>query len=506
MENKKETGNNEKKIMRAGFIPAAAVFAAVLIGLSQGKGSEDVDAMQSQEVIQASALKEYLSDPQTVSDGADSGKNTGKSAASSKKGKESAKKTSKIKTGTVKTPTARSNAPAAQGGAASAPSHVSVPENGYRDGVYEGSGKGFGGTIRVRVTVSGGKITGIDILEASGETPSYFAAAKGVISQMLASGTPNADAVSGATFSSNGIIQAVQNALAGAGMQTPQVTAVPTPQPTSVPEKEDESGKTEGNNQETSSKYKDGTYKGEGTGFNGPVILTGKIKNGKLQSLKADHIDTPSFFERAWTDLKDKILNAQSTEGIDTVSGATYSSRGILDAAAQIFAQAKDENGTKPTPKPTSIPQKTPTPTPQKTPTPIPEETPAPEGTPTPTPEIEGSEDMEITPMPDQEETQTPDPTPTPEPAGKYRDGTYTGSGWGFSGKVQVTVTISGGQIVSLVPSHSDTEDYFRDAWKKISSQILAVQGADGIDTVSGATYSSEGILSAVQAALSQAL
>lgn len=93
----------------------------------------------------------------------------------------------------------------------------------------------------MRVTISGGKIAAIDILEASGETASYFASAQGVISRMIAGNTPNVDAVSGATYSSNGIIQAVQNALSQAAADgnsqqvtpTPAATALPTP--TSAP-------------------------------------------------------------------------------------------------------------------------------------------------------------------------------------------------------------------------------------------------------------------------------
>lgn len=93
----------------------------------------------------------------------------------------------------------------------------------------------------MRVTISGGKIAAIDILEASGETASYFASAQGVISRMIAGNTPNVDAVSGATYSSNGIIQAVQNALFQAAADgnsqqvtpTPAATALPTP--TSAP-------------------------------------------------------------------------------------------------------------------------------------------------------------------------------------------------------------------------------------------------------------------------------
>ena len=116
--------------------------------------------------------------------------------------------------------------------------------------------------------------------------------------------------------------------------------------------------------------------------------------------------------------------------------------------------------------------------------TPTPEATPTPKATPTP------------------EET----PEPTPEPTGPYIDGTYTGSSYGYSGRVNVTVTIQGGQIASIEQSNSDSPEYFDYAWETIYPQIMGNQSADGIDAASGATYSSEGILGAIQKALAQAL
>ena len=94
-----------------------------------------------------------------------------------------------------------------------------------------------------------------------------------------------------------------------------------------------------------------------------------------------------------------------------------------------------------------------------------------------------------------------------PEPEGRYIDGTYTGSGEGNygPGSVTVTVTVAGGQIASASYSTEDDEDYFIDAWNGIYGQILNNQSADGVDTVSGATYSSNGILQAFRNALSQA-
>lgn len=233
--------------------------------------------------------------------------------------------------------------------------------------------------------------------------------------------------------------------------------------------------------------YVDGTYTGSGTGFGGTITLTAKIKKGVIKSLEVEHTDTPMFFNKAWDVLENEIIQNQSVDGIDTVSGATYSSKGIINAMKDILKQA-EKGSTKVTPTPT--PEITATPTPEATPTPTPEETPTPEVTPTP----------EETPAP----TPTPEetPEPTPEPTGPYVDGTYTGSSYGYSGRVNVTVTIQGGQIASIEQSNSDSPEFFDAAWGSIYPQIMANQSADGVDTVSGATFSSEGILGAVQKAL----
>ena len=85
------------------------------------------------------------------------------------------------------------------------------------------------------------------------------------------------------------------------------------------------------------------------------------------------------FFKKAWDILENEIIQNQSVDGIDTVSGATYSSKGIINAMKDILKQA-EKGTTKVTPTPT--PEVTVTPTPEATPTP--EETPTPEATPTP--------------------------------------------------------------------------------------------------------------------------
>lgn len=99
-----------------------------------------------------------------------------------------------------------------------------------------------------------------------------------------------------------------------------------------------------------------------------------------------------------------------------------------------------------------------------------------------------------------------------PEVAGarktsRYIDGTYHGTGMGNNGKISVDVTISDGEIKEIrITDFPDDADYFdvdSDGASMIQ-KMLESQGTD-VDTVSGATYSSEGIIDAVNAALSEA-
>lgn len=91
----------------------------------------------------------------------------------------------------------------------------SESESRYKDGVYKGEANGFGGAVKVEVVIEYGKINKITILDASKEDPAYVTMAQEVIEDMLSSQTAEVDAVSGATFTSTGIINAVANALEG---------------------------------------------------------------------------------------------------------------------------------------------------------------------------------------------------------------------------------------------------------------------------------------------------
>ena len=185
------------------LIPAAAVFAAVCVTCYQAdKSPVETTSVSNNNIMSTDEIKELISQGTAGKDfdSEDSSETNGTSIS------KTSKKTSKIKTGTKKNSSTGSsaNGGTAGGGAGSTVTPTTeVPAGGYADGTYTGSGTGFGGTITVQVTVTDHKIAAINIVDASNETASYFANAQGVISKILASQSPNVDAVSGATYSSN---------------------------------------------------------------------------------------------------------------------------------------------------------------------------------------------------------------------------------------------------------------------------------------------------------------
>lgn len=453
--------------------PAAVVIAAVAAaGAQAGSSGKEVTA-ETREVVKSQDLESLLKTAYSYEAADDEAKEesllkAGKNTSSSSKQKTSkiSKKKSGIKKGSSKTLPVKTAASSGVGQGSTTTPTTEVPEGGYKDGTYQGSGTGFGGMITVQVTVSGGKITAVDILSASGETGSYFASAQGVVSKVLSSQSPNVDAVSGATYSSNGIIQAVQNALSQAGNSD---SATPTPTPTPKPAKKPK--------KDTSVSYKDGVYEGQAEGFDGTVTVKVTIKNGKIKKISNTNTDTPEFFNKAWKTIKSNVISRQSTSEIDTVSGATFSSNGILGALSQALSKA-DQSGTTDSKEEDITP--TPTTVPDETVTPIPTEIPQP--------------------------TKTPDNPSDEQPVvNLLKDGTYTGSAMGYSGQVNITLTIKDGKITEVTNTNSDTRSFFNKAWRSIQPKILEKQSTEGIDTVSGATFSSMGILDASKIALEQA-
>ena len=85
------------------------------------------------------------------------------------------------------------------------------------DGVYEGKAYGYDGAVKATVTIKDGKITDISCSSAESDLWYFDKCKDKVVSEILEAQNTNVDAVSGATYSSNGIKKAVLDALKQAG-------------------------------------------------------------------------------------------------------------------------------------------------------------------------------------------------------------------------------------------------------------------------------------------------
>ena len=409
--------------------------------------------------------------------------------------------------------TESNNATAANAGNAggSAPSVSKVSESGtWKDGTYTGSGKGFGGTISVKVTVKDGKISAIDVTSASGETASYFSKAKGIIPKMISGQTTNVDAASGATYSSNGIITAVRNALSKA--ETGKSSTKKKNKKNKKNKKKNSGSDSNNNNNITAPAegYEDGTYTGSaacsGEQFKEySVTANVTIKNGKISAVElsstAKGTNLKQFMSRdEIKNLPSLIVSKNGTSGVDAVSGATYSSHAIFNAVNDALSKAKKNSSSTEKKEETTTEKKEETTTEKK------------EETTTEKKEETTTEKKEETTTEKKEET-----TENPDEGKNYKNGTY---------KVSITcepdededfdpytiymdITIKKDKITEIsnitANTNSTNKAYTNDAKKGMVSKIVANGNADGVNTVSGATCSSKAIKDACQKAFNAA-
>lgn len=382
-------------------------------------------------------------------------------------------------------------------------------QDSYTDGMYTGSAQGFGGTITVQVTVTGGKIADVIILSAPGETSSYLVQAQAVINRIISAGSPNVDVVSGATFSSNGILNAVKRALASAGGtstdlyitelapvvqdSTPIMLTPVIMDPSSI------TGKP-------SNSLKDGTYTGSANGFGGPVTVRVSIVEGKIAGISviAASGETGSFFSRAQAVIP-QILTAQSPD-VDSVSGATYSSNGIKNAVRNAISQAvvnsdetitnPDQNDSASTKPETDLKPDIGDQAISGT------DKPAGPGTES-DPPIADSEEEESVIYPDLWKKELSEIVEKPEK--EWKDGSFRGIGEGFGGDIELEITVLEGKIIRIevIEARKETPAFFNKA-KALLGDILEKQTSQ-VDVISGATFSSEGIIEALEEALKAA-
>ena len=184
----------------------------------------------------------------------------------------------------------------------------------FTPGEYEASSQGFGGAVNVKLTVDEETITAIEIT-GEGETPALGGAA---IEQMNAAyvGQSDADGVdgmAGATITSDAVKAAVGNALAQARGEAQEVAQIA---------------------------FKPGTYEGTAAGYNGDVVLSVTFTEDAIEAIEVvSSVETEHVGDVAYDILFPQIIEYTST-GVDSVSGATFTSRAVFGAVNAAAEQA----------------------------------------------------------------------------------------------------------------------------------------------------------------------
>ena len=274
------------------------------------------------------------------------------------------------------------------------------------DGTYTGIGDGYNDQIEIEIEIIDGQIAEIRVLEHS-DTPDISEPAFEELRELVIDRqTTSVDHVTGATYSSDGYLQAIEDAL---GVERPD--------------------------------FEDGTYTATGEGYNDDIEIEVVIEDGAIESIEViSHAETESIAEPAFDDLIEAAKSAQSAD-IDTVSGATGSSAGFIEALEKVLQEA-------------------------------------------------GAEDV------DEEPAEEPDEV---DEAAEVLEGRAEG----YGGELIVEVSLDdAGEIMAIdIIDHSESDGISDPAFEEVPEAIIASQSTD-VDVVSGATETSEAIMAAVADAL----
>ena len=206
----------------------------------------------------------------------------------------------------------------------------------FQNGIYTGTGEGYRGKVTVTVKVADGKITEL-VLDDYADDKTYMERAKNrIFQEMISRQNTDVDAVSGATYSSNGLIEAVNKALGndeGEGKK---------------PEQEESEDKQSFIEAGRFQNLTDGIYTGSADAFRGDVEVQVTVEKQKVTDISIlSYCDTEEYFFRAAPAVIEQ-MKAEQSLNVDAVSGATYSSNGVIHAVANALEIPEDQYAPRP--------------------------------------------------------------------------------------------------------------------------------------------------------------
>ena len=349
-------------------------------------------------------------------------------------------------------------------------------------GTYQGSSDAtFGpGPLTLEVTVNETNILSVEIVSHS-ETQGFLNnAVDGVIPAVLERNSSNVDIASGATITSNAILEAIEVAMASAGADIDVLRALGA-----VGELQN---------------FAPGVIRVvSGSGFGGEMVVYTTFSDSAIEDIVVYHNETAGFGDSTLGHLISRA-KATNSANIDIVGSATITSNAFINALQEAIdlshSAAADMRiealGTQ-------------EPTEEIEPEVVEEsETQIETETETETEEllVEDESEEELVEVVTEDVAQETTGTPLAPPVtGNFTPGTHTGSAQGFLDAVNVTVTVSEtGYITNITFTHSDTE-MFADMAGAVIPAIIDAQSTN-VAAISGATVTADAIIAAVASAV----
>ncbi len=178
-----------------------------------------------------------------------------------------------------------------------------------KDGVYQGtSTEGYKDRIDVEVTVESGRIVSV-VVTYQNDTPGLAEYAVEDVTKLIVEKQHwQVDVTSGATFTSNGIMDAVRNAIPDTTLRIENIA--------------------------------DGIYEGEGEGYKSTIKVAVTVADGKITAIEIlEENESPYVSDPAFDEIPGAIIREQSVE-VDAISSATFTSIGIIEAVTDALENA----------------------------------------------------------------------------------------------------------------------------------------------------------------------
>ncbi len=214
---------------------------------------------------------------------------------------------------------------------------IPIEKGVFADGVYDGYAPGYKGVTEVQVIVTNGNISSITILSTGDDMEFFQKAQYPVINRIIENQSFDVAAVSGATFSSQAIINATRNALDDS--YVPQTLVIDEKNPVIEPVQEEIIQEYS-----NASEYSDGNYTGSAQGYRGVVQLSVEVVEGKITDISViSHNEDMMYFLKAYDTVVSNIIETQNPF-VSTVSGATYTSNALIKAVADALSDTNTSN------------------------------------------------------------------------------------------------------------------------------------------------------------------